>query len=70
MKTQIQTTLISLILGIGISAAWLSAVAIGIQSPTQPSLCTVELPPVVVVAHRAAATQTALPSQVTPAQRS
>lgn len=55
MYTHPRNTLIALVLGTGISAAWLSAVVAGMQTTAQPSMRTMELPTVVVVARKASA---------------
>jgi hypothetical protein len=68
MRTRPRTTFIALILGTGISAAWLSAVVIGMQSPAPPAMRTIELPQVVVVAHRASAPQATAQSKPFPAK--
>ena len=68
MYTQPRNTLIALTLGTAISAAWLSAVVIGMQSSAPASIPTFELPRVVVVARKAAAAPTTPLPQATPAK--
>lgn len=63
MYTRPRNTLIALILGTGISAAWLSAVVVGMQTTAQPSVRTIELPTVVIVARKASAPQTTAQSK-------
>jgi hypothetical protein len=66
MYTQPRHTLIALILGTCISSAWLSAVVIGMQSSAPAGIPTFELPPVLVVARKAAAPQTTPQPQAAP----
>jgi len=68
MRTHPRHILIALILGAAISATWLNAVVVGMQSPSQPGMHTIELPTVVVIAHKASATQATAQSKPTAAK--
>ena len=57
MHTSPRTTVIALILSAACSAAWLSAVVVGMQSTAQPALRSIELPTVTIVARKASAPQ-------------
>lgn len=56
MTTRPFSKFLALALGAGLSAAWLSTVVVGMQTPSQmPVLHSIELPTVVIVAHKASA---------------
>ncbi len=53
MTTRQRTKFFALALGSGLSAAWLSAVVVGMHSTAAPVLHSIELPTVVIVARKA-----------------
>lgn len=57
MTTSKRHQFIALIMGVGLSATWLSTVVVGMQSASAPTLRTIELAPVVIVARKASAPQ-------------
>jgi len=57
MTTRPLNKLIALMLAAALSATCLSTVATGMQTPTAPTLHSIELPTVVIVAHKAPAPQ-------------
>ena len=58
--------LIALILAAALSSTWLSTVVIGMHSQPAPTLHSIELPTVVVVAHKASAPQATAQACTTP----
>jgi hypothetical protein len=60
----------ALTLAAALSATWLSTVVTGMQTQIAPALHSIELPTVVIVAHRASAPQATAQAQATPGKNS
>ena len=70
MTTRTLTKFFALALAAAISAAWLSTIATGMQRQTAPTQYSIELPTVVIVAHKASAPQATALIQSAPAKNS
>lgn len=68
MTTSRRHHFIALTLGVGLSASWLSTVVLGMQNSATPSLRTIELAPVVIVARKASAPQATAQTKPTAAK--
>ena len=70
MTTQMLPKLVALTLATALSATWLSTVVTGMQTQSSPALHSIELPTVVIVAHKASAPQATAQAQATPGKNS
>jgi hypothetical protein len=66
MTTSLLPKLLALTLAAAISSTWLSTVVTGMQTRSAPALYSIELPTVVVVAHKASAPQASAQAQPLP----
>jgi hypothetical protein len=55
MTSPTRSKIAALILGAALSVTWLSTIVVGLQSETKPVQRTIELPTVVIVGHKLAA---------------
>jgi hypothetical protein len=55
MTSSTASKIIALSLGAALSITWLSTIVLGMQSASEPALRTIELPTVVVIGHKSAA---------------
>jgi hypothetical protein len=66
MTTRTLPKLLALTLAATISAVWLGTVVTGMHSQSAPAMYSIELPTVVIVAHKASAPQATAQGQALP----
>lgn len=69
MTTRTRSKLLALVLGAALSTTWLGTVVVGMQSAATPAPRAIELPTVVIVGHRSAASDATAQSPATPARK-
>ena len=70
MTTRPLPKLISLVLATALSGAWLGSIVTGMQSQNAPTRYSIELPTVVIVAHKASAQNTSAKAPLAAGQNS
>lgn len=55
MASRTLSKILAMTIGATLSVVWLSTIVVGLQSETKPAQRTIELPTVVIVAHKSAA---------------
>lgn len=55
MASRTLSKILALTIGATLSVVWLSTIVVGLQSESKPAQRTIELPTVVIVAHKSAA---------------
>jgi hypothetical protein len=70
MTTRLLPKMFALTLAAALSATWLSTVVTGMQAQSARTLHSIELPTVIVVAHKASAPQATAQAQATPGKNS
>jgi len=64
MTSGTRSKIVAATLGAALSVTWLSTIVVGMQSASTPAPRTMELPTVVIVAHKSAALNTAAQTNV------